>query len=139
MKRVSFLIFLTCLMTFLHTCRSKYEDCTQSDYDACITEWPWDGLVYVNITINAENREVPVEIFKGNFEDGHLIHEFTYRSRRTTVRLDTETLYSFTATYKKGDQTIVAVDGGEIKVIQYTMCEESCYEAQEIEIFLTID
>ncbi|TVQ11632.1 MAG: hypothetical protein EA361_12455 [Bacteroidetes bacterium] len=131
-------IFLLVFVFILWGCKSKYEDCTEDDYNACNTNRPATAEVRIRVTINNENPEVTVLAFEGDFEDGNLVWEKVVRQSRYTVMMPTEKKYSFTATYKKDLKTIVAVDGGELKVSSYTMCEYTCYETNLLEIDLVL-
>ena len=119
-------------------CRSKYDDCTEEDYRNCNTIRPVTGIVEVLLTIDNQIPRVTVSMFEGDFEDDNLIWEKEASSQRITEVLDVEKYYSFMAVYQRDGATITAVDGGEIEVIRYTMCEYTCYEAKDLTIDLVL-
>ncbi len=123
----------------LSTCKSKYEDCTEADYNNCNTIRPETGMVEIRVTIDEENPIVTVRLYEGNFEEGKLLWEKTSHLRYRIEYLDTERAYSFTATYKRGNDIILAVDGGIIEVRSYQACEYKCYEVKNLDIDLTLD
>lgn len=131
-------IFLLVFLFIFLGCKSKYEDCTEDDYKACNTYRPVTGEVRIQVTINNENPEVTILAFEGDFEDGNLVWEKVVRQPRYTVIMSTDKKYSFTTTYKKDIKSIVAVDGGKLKVSSYTMCEYTCYETNLLEIDLVL-
>jgi len=136
MLRIKVILF--CIIFFLSNCKSKFEDCTDQDYANCDTEIPQTGRITVLLTINQENPAVTVRVFEGNFEDGHLVREDILRIRTFNYSLTPDKYYSFTATYKDGTSTIMAVDGGRIKVSRYRMCELRCYDLNSPEIDLRL-
>lgn len=132
-------ILLVFFLVFAQSCRSKYEDCTQQDYNDCFTERPAAGLVRILLTINEENPEVHVECYFGDYEDGDFFWEDDFSSITNNEYLDVETDLSFIAFYKSGNDSIIAVDGGRVDVISYQMCEYRCYDVRVLEIDLRID
>lgn len=134
----SLVLFFSCFF-ILSSCKSKYEECTEEDYNNCNTHRPETGLVEIQVTINEENPLVTVQIYEGNFEDGKLLRENTSKIRYRIEYMDAEKTYSFTATYKKGNDTIRAVDGGTIEVSSYQACEYKCYEVKNLYIDLTLN
>jgi hypothetical protein len=144
MKRSGYSLFLipallVVIAIFAKSCDDKYEDCTQQDYDNCRTVKPSVAGVDVLVTLNEENPTVTVKMYRGDFEKGDLVWEKLYRNRDETEILDTETYYSFTVTYQRGNETITAVDGGEVKIRSYQMCELRCYEIHPLTIDLRIE
>ncbi|MFW5699649.1 MAG: hypothetical protein ACOCXS_01945 [Bacteroidota bacterium] len=132
-------LFMLIIGVFAHSCRDKYEDCTDEDYLNCQSVKPTQEGVEVYVTINEENPAVIVKMYRGDFENGNLVWEKLYHNRDETEHIDTETYYSFTVTYQRGNETITAVDGGEVKIISYRMCEQRCYETRPFTIDLRID
>lgn len=131
-------IFLLVFVLFFLGCRSKYEDCTEADYNNCNTIRPVTGIAEILITINGQNPQVTVSLFEGDFEDGNLVWEKVVKNQRLTEVLDVEKNYSFTAAYQRDGTSILAVDGGEIEVIRYTICEYTCYETKDLTIDLAL-
>ncbi|MBW6478578.1 MAG: hypothetical protein K0B37_04050 [Bacteroidales bacterium] len=125
-------------LVILSSCKSKYEDCTDQDYANCETEKPQTGRITILLSINQENPYVPVRLYEGNFENGRLVREDTIRMRTFNYFLTPEKDYSFKATYKDGTSTVLAINGGRIKVSTYRMCELRCYEVNNLEIDLRL-
>ncbi len=126
--------FLLVLALVLLGCKSKYEDCTEEDYNNCNPSRPSVGEAEILVTINDENPEVTLALFEGDFEDGNLVWEKELNYEQHTELLKVEKYYSFVVTYQKDQQTIVAVDGGAVGVERYTMCEYTCYEVKPLSI-----
>lgn len=127
-----------CMILLLVNCKSKYDDCTEQDYADCITEKPETGRIKVLLTINSENRFIPVNVYEGDFENGELLRSDTITMRTFHYNLTPEKDYSFTATYKDGNSTIMAIDGGRITISRYRMCELRCYDLNAPEIDLRL-
>lgn len=138
MKMPVIKILIVSVLIIAFSCRSKYEDCTDQDYAKCNTEVPQTGIISIRLTINEENPSIPISVYEGNFENGQLVRQDTVRVSTYNYSLLTEKEYSFTATYKKDGKTIMAVNGGTIKLIRYRMCELQCYDVDEPELDLRL-
>lgn len=134
----SWKIFLLVFIMFFPGCKDKYEDCTEEDYNNCNTFRPETGIAEILLTINNQNPQVTVSLFEGDFEDGNLIWEKDVKTQQFTEVLDVEKSYSFTVSYQRDGTSIMAVDGGKIKVVSYTMCEYTCYETKDLTIDLEL-
>ncbi len=137
--KLPILLILVFILSFVQSCRSKYEDCTQQDYNDCITDRPVAGLVNILLTINEENPEVHVECYFGDYENRDFFWEDDFAISSINEYLDVEKELSFIAYYKSGNDSIIAVDGGRVDVISYQMCEYRCYDVRVLEIDLRID
>ncbi len=137
--KLFFVLGLLGMTVVMSSCKDKYEDCTDEDYDNCRTNKPNSAEAEIFITINNENTLVTVKLYEGNFESGVLVWEKQYRNEGAIEFLDTDKNYSFTATYHSGNDTIVAVDGGSTMVTSYQMCELQCYEIEKLNIDLRIE
>jgi hypothetical protein len=139
MKRRLFHTIIVVMVFILPQCKDKLEDCTQYDYDRCNTERPVNASVKVNLTINQENPYTVLHWYEGFWEENRLKRIDTISNKFRWYVFDVEKYYTVTATYKKGNNTIIAVDGGSVKVNSYQACEYTCYEAKELELNLQID
>jgi hypothetical protein len=133
------LIGVVAILISIASCKDKIENCTDYDYERCNSIRPTNSNIRVNLSINSENPTIVVRLYEGYWEDNKLISEKTVNFNSTWYTLDVEKYYSVTATYKKGNKTIVAIDGGEVKVKSYQACELTCYEVKTIEFDLKIE
>lgn len=131
MTSLTKLILVTLPLLLITSCDSKYEDCTDEDYFNCNTFEPEKGFFVVHLQTDDQNPEVVVRVYEGDFEDGILVEEDTLITISRDYYLPVEKWYSFTATYKTSNGTLVAIDGGKIDLKSYTMCEYKCYEINE--------
>ena len=73
-----------------------------------------DLLVYV--TLNDENPIVPLVLYRGNVEEGHVDYVDTAYESPHHIPAAVDQFYSITAEYRAGDKIIVAVDGDKMKI-----------------------
>ena len=89
----------------------------------CYDEEPDGATMDIEVTINDENPAVKVVVYDGVYEDDRVREELILRSRYEEVFLP-EGQYSAVAFYKRGKDSIMAIDGGRVK-ITYWSCEDS--------------
>jgi len=107
----------------------RYDD-GECDYSKCVTTKPDEARVFAQITINDSNRNVPINVYSGNFEGGALIHTDTARSKTYSIYLPVNQHYTITAAYIVGDTTILAIDGGKLSIKKRT-CPTTCWTVSE--------
>jgi hypothetical protein len=85
-----------------------------------------DLLVY--LTINQDHPEVPIVIYRGNFEDGEVDFVDTARESTYTLYSAVDQYYSVTAEYKVDGKTVIAVDGDVMKAKDASSsCDFECW------------
>lgn len=124
-------IYLFCFLGLL-ACKGKTDNCTQWDYNRCKTEKPSDGTILIKLTVNSQYPNVEVKLFDGDFEKNILLLTSNATHKQQLYTMPHSQNYSATATYIKGQDTLVVVNGGRLKVESYQMCELTCYEAGEL-------
>jgi len=99
------------------------------DCEECYQKKPKDGDLEIKVSINSENQRIPIKVFENNIENPHPYHTDTIDTETyylTNVSLNKT--YAVQATYKKGDKTIIAVDGGKFKTkLVSDYCDVECY------------
>jgi len=101
---------------------------TSVDCGECYQEAPEWGDLKIEVTINEENEEVPVVIYKGRVEDSVVEWVDTATVEDYRIDVPVNEYYSVTAKYRSGDMTITAIDGDKIKTKYITdECDEDCY------------
>jgi len=111
----------------LYSCNNPSNDCTDVDYSNCNTNEPEVGNMNIKLTINNENTEVPISVYKGKYEDGVLVTSDTATSSKFVLSLPVNEYYSVTARYKSGDKIIFALDGDKIKKKKNILCDSTCW------------
>lgn len=99
--------------------------------DECSFQKPDSADLIVDITINEENPFVPLVFYKGDVEDGIIEWIDTARSEILYLYSPVDEFYSIKAFYKKGSQTIIAVDGDKLKTSRVSdVCDYDCWIVQ---------
>nr|MDA3822644.1 hypothetical protein [Bacteroidales bacterium] len=108
----------------------KFSGCEQEDLDFyidcdyCMEEIPLYDTLWVSLTINEENPYVPLKFYLGDYDNGTEDWIDTAYSGEFWLVSEVDVKYSVKATYKRGDETIVAIDSDKIKAVNG---EEECY------------
>ena len=98
------------------------------DCDDCWGFKPDSADLLIYLTIDQENPEVPIVIYRGNFEDGEVDFLDTARQSTYTLYSAIDQYYSVTAEYKVDGKTIIAVDGDVMKAKNATSsCDFECW------------
>lgn len=136
MRTLLQILFVIALTSFfsITSCNDSYDsdsiDCSSYDYSDCITSEPYDGRMYVKLTINDENSKVPVSFYKGKFEDNNLCFTDTATSEYYDTLLPVDNYYSVTAAYIQNGKKIIAVDGDDIKKTHSDVCDSVCWDVK---------
>jgi len=129
-------IVLFCFLVL--SCKSKYEDCTEDDYANCNTIPFTEGLVEVQLTIDAANPVVRLQLFEGDIVNGELFFDEMIDEDLVMVIKPEGKYYSGRAFYRKGNDSLIAIDGGKIRNLSYQICEYKCNELQNAILDLRI-
>jgi hypothetical protein len=98
------------------------------DCSECYNPEPDTADLFVRVTINGENPEVPLKVYKGKVEENRLEWIDTTSSSSYYLAVKTNEYYSVVATYKSGTRTILAVDGQKIRTQHVTdVCDDDCW------------
>ena len=134
--------FCNVLMYFLILsnigCNIFDEECEERPFwIECEHQRPTNGIINISVTINSENPSVPINVYRGDFELGILILSDTLNIDKVEYVLPINK-YSATAKYISGQDTIIAVDGGEISVKLIEYCNENCWEVYDANLDLEL-
>ncbi|MCK5065921.1 MAG: hypothetical protein KAR16_00720 [Bacteroidales bacterium] len=88
----------------------------------CYGYLPDSADLIIYLTIDAENDSVPLTFYRGNYEDGIIDWQDTATTEEFYLYSEVDREYSVSATYKSGNQTIIAFDGD--KMFLYDAGEE---------------
>ena len=102
--------------------------------DECYTDKPKIGPVTVKVTINSENKRVPVLIFKGKYEESFrtdlskAVVIDTLEEESFTYDLDVNEYYSIAAVYSSNGERTIVVNGDELKIYKVSdTCDGVCW------------
>lgn len=76
---------------------------------------PFTGTLKVKVTINKENPEVELVIYRGVIEKGDtVIHDFVSKDSKE-YKLESDVYYSGSVVYKDGIRTVIAINGKRLE------------------------
>ncbi len=141
--KLKFSYLLLCILLFIITimhfsCDIDGGDCEEHPiWKECERNIPSQGLLYLSVTINSSNPRIPVNIYFGDFEHGILVLSDTVEVEDAEYTLPIGE-YSATAKYISGQDTIMTVDGGEIKAELVEYCNMDCWEVTNANLNLEL-
>lgn len=106
----------------------NFTACEPEDWDLtvdcgdCYGYLPDSADLIIHLSINAENDSVPLTFYLGDYEDGVVDWQDTATTETFYLYSALDKDYTVRATYKSGNQTIMAFDGD--KMFLYDAREE---------------
>jgi hypothetical protein len=114
------------LPSFLSGCEDSY-----IVIGDCFTERPEEAEIEISLTINDDNRIVPINIYYGKIESDSIIYNDTCQVEKVHVWLPVDHYYTVVAKYKSGSRIIRAVDGRKLRIVKSTQEDGSdCFKVQ---------
>ncbi|OQA00157.1 MAG: hypothetical protein BWY70_00782 [Bacteroidetes bacterium ADurb.Bin408] len=134
------LCIMGCLYLFLLLmgCDKPSIDCEYPDYSECVTQEPKNGKLKIKITINGENKSVPIVIYYGRIEHDAVCLRDTLNIKEQQYTVPADVYYAVKATYKSGNRTIHAVDGGYLEKKSYLVCDSTCWVVKDVDLNLKL-
>lgn len=88
--------------------------------------------IEIKVTIDSENKAVPITLYRGDIDNGEIIsEEIAYSSTYFTELLEFGNHYSAIAKYFHKGRTIFTVDGKMLKKkYEKSSCDNPCYIIQ---------
>lgn len=121
------LLLLMVIFPYFTAC-DELATCDEYELENCDTEEPEESTLIIQLTTNAENRWVPLKVYKGHIEDNDVVAIDTADAVEWEIAVKLNEYYSVTAEYLTDFDTIIAVDGDKIKKTSYKTCGETCWE-----------
>jgi len=125
------LICLACIMAVvLGSCSTSSSEEGLYCID-CRAEEPDSDKISIDITINNENPEVPIMIFKNKYNPSanlDTIFNDTVNVGSVSVKVEINKFYSIQASYKSGTKIIHAIDGGLFETKKLAGCQNTCWQ-----------
>lgn len=115
--------------------------CNNDDCDPnldCYSDRPDSGLLFLNVTINSENTEVPIAIYEGNVDDSVLVYRDTIADTRVSYYLAADRKYGATARYRLSNFSIIALDGDKIDTDRQWNCDDLCFTVESGDLSLEL-
>ena len=126
---LSFFLFL---IFFINGCDfladNSEEGCDPAPFN-CDETQPTEGNLFIQVTINGKNTQVPVYVFRGDFELNDLVLDTVLSTSGMTLNLPIiDEGYSAVAEYVQSDgDTVIAIDGDDIDFDEDEYCDKTCY------------
>jgi len=112
----------------------KFTACEQEDLDFyincydCLTYLPDSADLIVYVTINDDNPFVPLVFYEGDYEDNVIDYVDTTWNDTLYLYSEVGKTYAVKATYKRDEETVVAIDGDKMRVVDGEgECYPPCY------------
>ena len=128
-KKISlFLTVLLPIMAILIVSCDENFDFLEIDCSECYRIRPENGELIINVTINNENPEVPIVIYRDRIESGRIRIRDTVSEKTVYIEVPLNHYYSVKAEYKAGNDSVFAIDGERIKTQRVTcQCDTICW------------
>lgn len=118
-----YVVFALGLLLLLKITSCEPENWQITDCNDCLNFNPDSADLIVELTINSENDSVPLTFYKGEVEDGVIDWLDTATTSPLYLYSKVGQLYSVMATYKSGNETIIAIDSDKMRT---TSGDEDC-------------
>jgi hypothetical protein len=128
LKKYFIFIFIFSLAMFFGSCQDKTFTGTVN-CNECYSPKPDSAQLILHITLNNQFSSIPVVIYKGNIDTGLLIDTFDcYTDPVNDIWVEADNKYSAKAIYGTAKDTIMVVDGTEMKFQKVTgQCNSDCW------------
>jgi len=126
-KLLYFLVLFPVIANLILSCDENF-DFLEVDCSECYRIKPDTGELIIHVTINDENPDVPIAIYRDRIESGRIRIRDTVSEKTVYIEVPLNHYYSVEAKYKTGNDSIVAVDGDRIKTHRVTdQCDTICW------------
>ncbi len=127
-RNIIFIISLLVIVVLLSTCDKSTINGTNCI--ECLST-PDSAQLNIRVTLNDENKAVPIVVYLGKFNPKRLPPIFVLDTATTgtlNVIVPTNHFYSVKAAYISGRDTIYAIDGGDFQTQQQGACDNICWQ-----------
>ena len=129
MAKYIFNFILISIVIVAYSCKKNSGiDCSTYNYADCGTVQPDKTYLQVELTINNENQNIILTIYKGKIEDNNILLIDTVTTPYYEKEVAVNQYYSVSTLYKYGDKIIKAIDGKYLKSKVETVCDSSCWK-----------
>ena len=122
-----FWVIFPVIAILMFSCDENY-DFFEVDCSECYRTKPENSELIINVTINNENPEVPITIYRDKIESGRIRIRDTVSETKIYIEVPLNHYYSVKAEYKMGNDSVFAVDGERIETRRITdQCDTICW------------
>jgi hypothetical protein len=93
----------------------------------CLPDEPQKVDFTIKLTINDENKSVPITVFIGNYDDRVAYFRDTLATESYTYSLPKDQRYSVEAVYRQNGRVILAIDDDRVSTSRSYNCDEPCW------------
>jgi hypothetical protein len=122
MRNASLKILVCLIITLTLVNTQSCELVGVNPHSPCLTKYPEGYGITALITLNAENPEIRVAVYKGSLESTNLRYEKTLSKHVRELWLQTDIQYTAIAFYQKDGRTYQVVGGIKPYVSQSGKC-----------------
>ena len=98
------------------------------DCQDCYSYKPDSADLIVYLSIDALNDSVPLTFYRGSYEEGVIDWQDTATTEEFFLYSEMDRTYTVKATYRSGDQTIIAFDSDKMHIYNGSAeCGSPCY------------
>lgn len=127
-------LYIPLLLLLFLAMAGNYLGCETEDWsfevdcNECFGTVPDSANLIIYLTINQENPEVPITVYRGPAEEGVVDWRDTTDQSEYYLYSALDTDYTVEATYRSGDKTILAYDGDHMSIFdEGDACGAPCY------------
>ncbi len=130
--------FLT-LMTFSQCNKPNGDgDCETYNYSDCNTLEPFTADMTMSFSYRNSSNYIAFEIYDGTVDKGQVIVYDTAWGSSVTYTMPIPAYYSVSAKYLIDGKTIYTIDGAEMKKKKKSVCDSTCWIAENISLDLMV-
>jgi|YNPMSStandDraft_1061717.scaffolds.fasta_scaffold00695_8 hypothetical protein len=126
------ILTINIIILLLYSCKYSDSDCSELN---CLTTEPYEEIMTIKLTINNENKKVPIWIYEGKYNDTtYLLYKDTVDKEYYEIILPLNYHYYVKAKYFKGNNIIYAIDGVFFKKYSRSECDSTCWVVKNNEM-----
>lgn len=95
--------------------------------DDCQRVKPSTGYLVVQCTINSAHPSVPIQMYRGDYDEGTVVLRDTLVAPETEFEMPVGTRYAVMARYLSGADTVLVLDTAELGVSSDDYEDATCY------------
>ena len=125
-----FILFFIGALLLSQCAVTNVDDCVTYDFSDCNTKEPLTATLNVKVTVNAENKRIPITVYRGKIEENLIVLTDTLVSSTQSLTLPVGYYYSVRAEYHVSGKGIYAIDGDDIIKRKKYVCDSVCWSVK---------
>ena len=121
----NYLIIIVIIIAF-HSCSA--ENLIEFNCEECYIDKPLYTTAQANLTINHENQEIPITIYRGSPDSNEIVFSDTITDKTLWIDIENQVEYTFVARYTRNGRTHYVTNTLKTRVDFYPeSCSDPCY------------